>query len=390
MIPPRHRPAPALLLAAAALSSCSAPPAPPAPPAPLAPLPPLANTPDDSPQQPPTLRVPTGPEPRGPESRLGPGPPSAQGPGGVLSTQAWTYNGRPGVIVTTPRFKLYTTLEPSTLRSRVPAFLEHALRHYTAELADLPMPRVPLETYLMASRPQWVDLTRRVTGPRAQVYERIPRGGYAFEGRAVYWDIGEHDTLQIAAHEGWHQYTQAALREPLPSWLEEGLACYMEGFRWHPSQPNVPVFMPWANTERFDALRALAAQGRLVSLDELVHSTPDELVRKSGDDTLGFYAQAWALVHFMAEGERGRHRPGLLAALRDAAAGTLSRTLVERVGPRDARAAFSTRRGDAVIRAYLNADPATLHPAYEDFVRRIVRTGGRDAVVAGRSPVATD
>jgi hypothetical protein len=69
-------------------------------------------------------------------------------------------------------------------------------------------------------------------GSDAEVYLKIQRGGFAASGRAILYDIGPRDTFAIAAHEGWHQYTQKSFRAPLTVSFEEGLATYMEGFRW--------------------------------------------------------------------------------------------------------------------------------------------------------------
>ena len=327
----------------------------------------------------PKLRVPSASE----ADRADGGP----APGTVLTREDWTFAGRDGVVLTTPRYRVLTTLGPSVLRERVPIFLERALLHYTSAVVELPMPQRPMESFVMANRTQWVELTRRLVGPRAALYERIQRGGYATQGRGVFFDIGEHDTLQIAGHEGWHQYTQATFGHRLPSWLEEGVACYMEGFRWHPTRRDVPVFLPWANTERFDLLRRLASRGQLSSLAEITGTTADERVRGPGSQTLAFYAQVWALVHFLAEGEGGVHRAAFEQILKDAADGTLFQTLQAELGRGEAGRAFLLHRGDAILRAYLGRSAEQLDPAYQAFISRITQPGSRNAIVAGRSPL---
>ncbi len=305
----------------------------------------------------------------------------------VLSVEAWTFGGRPGRAISTPSFRVYTTLADGALVSRVPRFLELALLHYTSELGELSRPQKELETYVMASRPQWAELTQRITGDLSETYLRIQRGGYAFEGRGVFFDIGPQDTLAIAAHEGWHQYTQATFQSGLPVWLEEGIACYMEGFRWDATDPHRPLFLPWANAERFDMLRGTASRGHLVGLPELLGSRPQDLLKQAGDGTLRFYAQAWALVHFLNEGEGGKHRESLRRLLRDAQAGQLGQTLRAGLGAEEGRRAMFSRRGDGVLRVYFNSSAAEMDGAYQAFIKTVVRPGGRDDVVLGRSPV---
>ncbi|MEM7755684.1 MAG: hypothetical protein AAF297_08625 [Planctomycetota bacterium] len=308
----------------------------------------------------------------------------------VISQSEWTFHSRPGTLVETPSFKLYTTLTPGLLLDRFPRFIELALIHYSTVLTELPMPTEPLETFILANRQQWTELTQRVAGPAAQTFLRIQRGGFAYNTRAVYWDIGPHNTLQIAAHEGWHQYTQSVFKVPLPVWLEEGLATYTAGFTWDPrSAANnpTPLFRPWSNPERFDALRTLAAQDRLVPLADLLSSRPQDLIRTSSDDTLAYYAQVWALAHFLAEGASGRYRPELQRLLREHASGAALQTLLDTLGPRPARQTLATRRGPGVFETYFNPDLAAADAEYRAFVQRVTRPGARQLMVQGKSPL---
>ncbi len=305
----------------------------------------------------------------------------------IIREEDWTYAGRSGRIILTPHFRLHTTIGDSLLLDRFPRFVEVALAAYRTELGDLPEPPRRLETYIMRTRPQWESLTRALTGPRASVYLRIPRGGYAFGGKGVYYDIGPYDTLAIAGHEGWHQYTQSTFKQPLPLWLEEGIATYCEGFRWHPSDRTLPVFLPWSNPERFDVLRGLVAEGGLIPLDELLLSRPQDLIRSADGRTLGYYAQVWALTHFLHEGAGAKYRDRLARLLGDAASGRLGRVLRDSLGERAAREAMSRRVGDAVFRVYFNGDLAEAREEYETFMHAVTLPGTRHNITAGRSPL---
>ncbi|MEZ6243655.1 MAG: DUF1570 domain-containing protein [Phycisphaerales bacterium] len=311
----------------------------------------------------------------------------------VVSAERWKFDDSPGWVVTTPSFRVYTTGDPNVTTDRLPAFLEFALAHYTTELAPLPRPERKLETYMMQSRHEWERLTRRTMGDKADMYLRIVRGGYAAGGRGVYFNIGPRDSLLIAAHEGWHQYTQATFKRPLPVWLEEGIAVYMEGFRWDPSRPDRPIFLPWSNPERFDALRDAVSKGRLQSLTDLLSSTPQERITKGGDEILTYYAQLWALTHFLREGDAGAHAGDLSRLLQDAASGQIERTMDARLGADRARAALRRRAGPEAMLTYF-ADPNDpssldgLSRRYEAFVYDIVRSGARHAVTAGKSPIS--
>ncbi len=296
-------------------------------------------------------------------------------PSEVLSIEPWEFGGTPGSVIRTQHYRVFTTSDRRIIRQTLPGFLEASLRQYRTSLADLPAPPVKLDTYLMHTRPQWATLTRALMRERADIYLRIQRGGFAASGRGVYRDLGTlSDTLNLAAHEGWHQYTQLTFKTRLPVYLEEGIATYMEGFKFDPSRPDLPIFMPWANTERYDQLRAASAEGQLLSLQELMSSSPQELISSNQMRALTWYAQVWALVHFLREGESGLYSNGLQAMLTDAASGVGNGRRVARIMPDP-------------LNSYFNTPLDELDAQYQAFIETIVAPGGRDWIVSGRSPV---
>ena len=306
----------------------------------------------------------------------------------ILGEEPWTFETAPGRMVRTPNYALYTTLPPGRLADRMPAFLEKALFHYTSEIADLPKPASPLETYLLATRPQWNKLTQKLLGDEAGPFLKIDRGGFSHRGRGVFYDLGPiNDTLTIAAHEGWHQYVQTTFRQALPVWLDEGVATYMEGFRPSPDDPAVPVFMPWANLERYETLRFTNARGRLIPLDELLKTTPQALLEKDEWAPLRYYAEVWGLIQFLREGEGGIYEKNLSALLRDTALGHADRVIEDRLG-RPAATAFRTRRdGVVVFTAYINPDLTLVDAQFRKFVDEITQRGVRNKVAQGKSPI---
>lgn len=303
-----------------------------------------------------------------------------------MTVEAWSFQGEAGSRIRTRSYRLHTTGRESIHASRLPVFLEASLDHATRALGPLPRPEGVMDTYVMGTRAQWELLTRQLMGAQAHVYLRIPRGGFAAGGRSVLYDIGPHDTLAIAAHEGWHQYTQTVFRQTMPIWLEEGIAAYMEGYQWMPGGA-APVFLPWANVERFDQLRAAAAEGRLMSLAHLLDARPQTLLHSSSEDTLTYYAQVWALVHFLREGEGGAHGGALSELVQDAAGGRLYRRVAARFGREHAVTAARSLTGPLVFRAYFGDDVEAAGERYAAFVREVVRPGSRDRIVAGRSPL---
>ena len=308
----------------------------------------------------------------------------------IIDEEPWTSAGRTGRVVTTPHFRLHTTVTRRLLLERAPNFVEMALASYRTALGDLPEPGARLDTFLMNSRPQWESMTRAVAGDQAETYLRIPRGGFALGSKGVYYDIGPRDTLSIAAHEGWHQYTQSTFKQPLPLWLEEGIAAYFEGFRWDRTDNTLPIFLPWSNPQRFDVLRKAHAEDRLIPLSRLLVSRPQDLIEYTDGRALTYYAQVWALAHFLREGEGSKYRADLERLLQDAASGVMARVVSERVGPRAARRSIYRRIGDAVFRAYFTEDLDAAQAEYDRFVRTVTLPGTRGAMTAGESPLADD
>lgn len=302
----------------------------------------------------------------------------------VLSAEPWTFGATAGEVIRTQHYRIFTTESNKGARRRLASFSEHALAQYRTALGPLPSPPVRLDTYLMDNRPQWERLTKQLMGTQATQLLAIQRGGYASRGIGVYYDLGLFDTCAIAAHEGWHQYTQRTFRDPLPIWLEEGVATYMEGHSWANA---TPIFRAWSNVERFDQLRRAANNNSLMKLDELLNARPQDYVSQVNDSLLTYYAQLWALTHFLNEGEQGVHSGKLRQLLGDAADGEMRKVLTNKLGARRANLAFATRSGDAVLEAYFQADLPAMSEAYDRFLQQIVRPGARDAIVAGRSPI---
>ncbi len=304
----------------------------------------------------------------------------------VESEAPWDYAGARGRVITTPNFRLYTTETDTTLIRRTPEFLEIALDHYTRALVTLPRPTDRMDTFLLDTRAQWQRMTLQILGARGQGISRVGRGGFAHGGKGVFFDIGLFDTLAIASHEGWHQYTQSVFRERMPSWAEESIATYMEGHRWAGA---TPVFLPWANIERFDHLRNAYARGDLLPLRMMLASNPEGLLTPVNDDLLTFYAQGWALIHFLHAYDGQESSDALRAMLIDAQAGRLSAAVTARLGDREFLARAVRDRslgGEAVFRAYFGDDLDATESRFRAFVGRLVAPSSRDRIAEGEAP----
>jgi hypothetical protein len=305
----------------------------------------------------------------------------------VADRQSWTFKGSKGWAYFTPNAVIRTTSDDRKILERLPPFVELAILHYQSDITRLPRPAETIETYFLDSRLQWETLTRSLMGDRAGIYLSIERGGYSANQIGVFYDIGPKDSFVICAHEGWHQYSHSTFKDPMPVWLDEGVACMMEGFKWDEQFPDHPRFLPWANTERFDQLRDAYNADALMPIHALLTLRPQDLIGAStGKPTaLTYYAQVWALIQFLSEGENGRYATALEQILHDAAGGEF-KTKLSTSALRD----FNKRRtGPETLLGYL-PDGTTLSKLdrqYQRFIAQIVRVGARNRIVMGQSPI---
>jgi hypothetical protein len=296
-----------------------------------------------------------------------------------VTREQWQFSSYPGYRITSPSYDVHTTIAYERVLDRLPIFLECALDHYRTSLADLPGPRRRLQTYIFRDRRQWSAKTRQLLPSQAGTFENLGRGGYTTRGTSVLyyidWSGRDRDTFAIAAHEGWHQYTQTCFRNPLPIWLEEGIATYMEGYRFRRTMV-VPEFQPWNNWERSRALGDAIRAGNLIPLRELLDESPQKFLGEGKDRLLVYYAQVWALTRFLADGNDGRYRDRLAEALTDAASGRL----IPRLARAPAVLAYggngqkvTSRTGPWMILGYFTSDLVAFEKEFLAYARSIAR-----------------
>ncbi|MBL8875279.1 MAG: DUF1570 domain-containing protein [Phycisphaerae bacterium] len=305
----------------------------------------------------------------------------------VLARDSWEFGSAKGEALTTKSFRIYSTANPG-LTSRLPAFLEASLIHNRTALGDLPAPVDRMETFVLANRSEWLRCVQMIWAEKAEPYLTIQRGAVTAGGKSVLYDIGPRDTLVLAAHEGWHQFAQSTFKEQLPTWLDEAIAVYMEGFRSEAGTDRF-VFLPWANTERFDRLREAHAAGALMSLREVMSSSPTRQISASGNggDALTWYAQSWALIHWLNEGGTAAMHAGLRQVVSDASDGMILKRVEDKLGPKAAVFVRQKRPGPEIWQTYFGSDTDAANDSYQQFIARVVQTGSRDRIIAGRSPL---
>ncbi len=236
----------------------------------------------------------------------------------------WSYFGEEGVQFVTPNWNIRTTIPVPRIVDSLPDFYDDLLHHYTTVFGELPYPQKAIDVFIFANETQWKRKLHEILGNGAEEWYSLGRGGLTVDGIGVLYHLDKRGrsrvTLRIAAHEGWHQYAEAVLIDPLPTWLDEGIGTWMEGFRIRSGET---IFMPASNWDRLSTLRKIVSADRLDSLDFLINADPSALLSTGRTNLLGYYAQLWAFTSFILEFDEGKYRPALRRLLKAALAGNL-------------------------------------------------------------------
>lgn len=282
----------------------------------------------------------------------------------VCTVEPWTFGGAEGYRLTTEHYDIYTTLTDEVLRGALPDFVEGAYANYTQLVMPTRVPAERMRVYLFASRGQWAAFTRRFTGHRAKVFLRVQNGGYSEGGVSVIQYVSHSITFPLFAHEGWHQYLYHCADTRVPAWLNEGLAVCCEGQRWN--EHGVTEWDPWFNPMRANALRRALLAGRLHALRTLLETHAGKVLQGSSEQVATYYAQVWALILFLQEGQDGKYAAKFARLLKQVGAADLEQ---------HARAAYiwserdTYNFGEALFRNFISDDLATVEQEYQAFMR---------------------
>jgi hypothetical protein len=269
-------------------------------------------------------------------------------------------------LATTTHYKIYTTIKDSAFVERIAQLMEGSLTAYRTLAPGTPETRTQMECYIFQERFQWAEFTREHTGAMASVYLKINRGGYTMPGGwYVSYNIGEANTLSIAAHEGWHQFLVYHFRASLPRFLEEGLATMFEGVQF---KDGLPYYNLSINQNRAIALRTALENNTTWELSDLLGMNAGDIVSQRGEKIDAWYAQAWALGRFLWDGDGGSHR----AALQQILADTAKAKVFDPTGPHfDRRFGWTQQGVKAMLEHYLQMDFAQIDDNYKAFCRHV-------------------
>ncbi|HEX8181268.1 MAG TPA: tetratricopeptide repeat protein [Pyrinomonadaceae bacterium] len=99
-------------------------------------------------------------------------------------------------------------------------------------------------------------------------------------------------------HEYTHLLVNNVLRDP-PVWFNEGLAEYYSTLAVTDGNKKITLGIPISN-------HVLLLRQQFIHLEDLLRVTHDSPAYNEGDKTGIFYAESWALVHYLLEGNKGQ------------------------------------------------------------------------------------
>ena len=279
--------------------------------------------------------------------------------------EQWKYGRWAGCKLTTDHYVIYTTVTDSLLIETFPELVERSYENYQKLVSSAHAPTERMRVYLFELRGQWAHMTKRLTGPRAEVFMKIRNGGFSHEGVSNIQYVSHAVTFPLLAHEGFHQYLHHCVHPAIPAWLNEGLAVVSEGQRWAGVQ--LKTFDPWYNPNRINRLADAVSRDRLYSLKEILGTHAGKVVHETSTKVGTYYAQVWALMLFLWEGENGKYAERF-ERLRQALS---SPDLEQRMRAEEIWSQQGTvSRGEALFRSFITDDLKTFEREYVTFLRK--------------------
>ena len=279
--------------------------------------------------------------------------------------EPWNFGGVDGRRVVSEHYEIFSTLSDERLLGAFPELMEGGFAFYRGLVPPGRESKRKMRIYLFATRPQWVQFTKRFAGPRAASFLRIRNGGYSERGVTAIKFVSHQTTFPIMAHEGFHQYLYHYVGRWAPAWLNEGLAVACEGQRWEGMR--LVSFDLRHNPVRRNRLADAILRKEMFPLRELLATHAGRVIQRSTRAVGTYYAQLWALANFLREGQDGKYADGFARLLANLP--SLGPRGVEHASSHDQRAGSI---GEGVFRKYITDELEQFESEYRLFIRRWV------------------
>jgi hypothetical protein len=142
---------------------------------------------------------------------------------------------------------------------------------------------------------------------------QMPGSGGVFTGDALMAAARRDDqgrihylTWQVVQHEGFHQFVYAVIRGQIPTWVNEGLAEYFANGIFT-GDGMVTGLIP---ADRVKRVKEGIESGSYKSVKEMMNLSGQEWNAVMTDNAAARrnYDQAWSMVHFLAQGDKGKYQ----------------------------------------------------------------------------------
>lgn len=281
-------------------------------------------------------------------------------------TRPWPLKSHCGWILETPHYQIFTTVKDRDFHAAAATLAEGQYLRFHGDLAV--EPREKMTVYVFADVNQWVAFTEARFPARARDYIRIRSGGYAVENLAVFYYLGRFPTLTIMAHELFHLYiNQAASPEPVPAWINEGLATYYEAHEW---EGCTSVFTPNKNLFRRNNLSDALCRKKLFPLKQLLETHAGEIGKLPQPQVLTYYAQLWGLIQYLQDPCSGVYHANFKRLMCEL--GTRAMSVKVRGYLATVQVSEKMSFGEAAFRAYISDDLERFEEDFCSYLPRLV------------------
>jgi hypothetical protein len=286
-----------------------------------------------------------------------------------LEVHPWADGPANGVIIFTAHYRIHTDLDDPAVRQMMARVLEADYARFM-QLVPNAGPLPLLNGYVFNNREEWEEYVVENTGNQATTYLHIALGGFTRRGVFATYRGTTEEVLSVVAHEAWHQFSYWVLKDHLPAWIDEGLGTQNEQMRWENGEP---VFTPWLNQERWEALYNAVKTNNLLPLEEFARIQAGDVVVLPEQDVQDYYAELWSFTLYL---ESSSYRQNLLAFLDAARKGKLSPLLAgSGLTPQEiAIQSIQWNRVSGLIymKVFFGPDLENLHLGYLTFVRQLI------------------
>jgi len=287
--------------------------------------------------------------------------------GTIYQTTPWPLKSHTGTIIETAHYRINTPRKDKDFYDAAVDLAEGQYERFYDEIEI--QPKEKMNVYVFSDVKQWIAFTKTKFGePHARIYMRIRNGGYAEGNIAAFYNVGRYATLTIMAHELFHLYIHSATgNEPVPAWVNEGLACYFEAHEW---DVDKLVFTPEKNLFRQQNLAEAFSKGKMIPIKELLSTHAGEVSKSNQPKVLTYYAQLWSLIRYLEDPRSGVYHTNFKKMLKEL--GTRQMVVKARGFMTTVPASENVSFGEAVFRQYITNDLSRFEEEFYAYTSQLI------------------